>query len=190
MKKILTIIILLAFFAVTASAQTGHLEFMGIPITGTPIQMGQKLKAKGFTFKGNLDEDIREYTGKFAGNNVSLYVASQNNNVWKIVVDYIRSNSFTTLKSAYNKMVTQFTLKYGDPMGHFEYFKDPYYEGDGFELQALKLQKCCYFTGWSLEKGNISVTISAIPSILISYEDLDGVNKKQDNESEQILNDI
>lgn len=40
MKKILTIIVLLAFFVVTASAQTGHLEFMGIPITGTPIQMG------------------------------------------------------------------------------------------------------------------------------------------------------
>lgn len=39
MKKILTIIVLLAFFVVTASALTGHLKFMGIPIRGTPISL-------------------------------------------------------------------------------------------------------------------------------------------------------
>lgn len=87
-------------------------------------------------------------------------------------------------------MVTQFSIKYGSPTSHYEFFKDPYYDGDGYELQALELDKCTYFTIWKLDYGNISIQMSSNASLWISYEDADGVKKKHYNENKQIQNDI
>lgn len=190
MKKISTILTILFLFVISVSAQTEHMKFMGIPITGTPVQMGAKLRAKGFVFKEKLDEDIREYTGKFAGSNVTIDVVSRNNLVWKILVAYPEVSSFSRLRNDYNDMVTQFSIKYGSPSKHYEFFKDPYYDGDGYELQALELDKCTYFTIWKLDYGNIAIQMSSNASLWISYEDAEGVKEKHYNENKQIQNDI
>ena len=53
-------------------------------------------------------------------------------------------------------MVELFTKKYGEPKDHFEFFSSPYYEGDGYELQALRKEKCNYISFWTLDKGDYS----------------------------------
>ena len=174
----------------TVSAQTEHLKFMGIPITGTPIQMGEKLKAKGFIFKEKLDEDFRVYKGKFAGSNVEVSVVSSNNLVWKILVEYPKASSFSELLSDYNEMVKQFKKKYNEPYDHFEFFSKPYYEGDGYELQALKLNKCHYASFWKLDFGTICVEMAKYGRIWIGYEDKLNVKAKEVKEEQQIQNDI
>lgn len=47
-KKIAAILSMFLFCIMSLSAQTERMKFMGIPIAGSPIQMGEKLKAKGF----------------------------------------------------------------------------------------------------------------------------------------------
>lgn len=45
-KKIAAILSMFLFCIMSLSAQTERMKFMGIPIAGSPIQMGEKLKAK------------------------------------------------------------------------------------------------------------------------------------------------
>lgn len=71
--------------ALTAFAQKDVTKFLGIPVDGTKAQMIAKLKAKGFTTstkpykKGAL-------TGTFNGRKVDLYVVTNNNKVYRIMV--------------------------------------------------------------------------------------------------------
>ncbi len=71
--------------ALTTFAQKDVTKFLGIPVDGTKAQMIAKLKAKGFTpstkpyKKGAL-------TGTFNGRKVDLYVGTNNNKVYRIMV--------------------------------------------------------------------------------------------------------
>ena len=190
MKKIATTLTLLVLCIMSALAQSEHFKFMGIPITGTPIQMGEKLKAKGFVFKEKLDDEIRQYSGTFAGSKVLVDVISKSNVVWKILVEYPKCSSFNRLESDYEDMVEQYSKKYGEPSNHIEYFKDPYYKGDGYEMQALELEKCSYISVWYTDLGYIVIRLSQYGQLWISYEDKVGTEKKQEKQDQQIQNDI
>lgn len=190
MKKIGLLLTLFLLCTFSVVAQVDHMKFMGIPITGTPIQMGEKLKAKGFIFKEKIGEHIREYSGTFAGSQVLVDVVSTSNIVWKVLVDYPEAGSFSRLETQYNDMVSQFTKKYGEPSDHFEFFSKPYYKGDGYELQALRLEKCTYATYWENEHGSICIEMSKSGHLWIGYEDKNGVSEKNRKQDQQIQNDI
>lgn len=189
-KKIAAILSMFLFCIMSLSAQTERMKFMGIPIAGSPIQMGEKLKAKGFVFKEKISNHIREYSGTFAGSNVVVDVVSTSNVVWKILVEYPEASSFSRLESDYEDMVGQFKKKYGEPTEHFEFFSKPYYKGDGYEMQALRLDKCNYASYWEKENGTICVEMSKGGHLWIGYEDKVGVREKNQKENQQIQDDI
>lgn len=79
-QTILTVLVLMLAFAVSASAQTEpHLKFMGIPIDGTISGFRSKLAAKGFRYDTKLNKDLdgagfRYFRGMYAGYKVTLEV--------------------------------------------------------------------------------------------------------------------
>lgn len=187
--KNLLLTLFFVLFPVTLMAQE-HMKFMGISINGTELQFETKMKAKGFVRKLRINENVLEMTGRFAGSKVEVYIVSTNNLVWKILVDYPEEFSFSSLTSSYNDMIEQFKIKYGMPSDHFEFFSKPYYKGDGYELQALKLEKCTYASYWETSTGIISVSLTKFANLRIVYEDAIGVAKKNKNKEKQIQNDI
>jgi hypothetical protein len=79
--------------------------------------------------------------------------------------------SWSLLKRTYNKFVNILTDKYGSPTGNLESFKDPYYEGDGYETSALTLEKVNWFTYWSNQPNlYLLVEISKYKQVKIVYE--------------------
>ena len=70
------------------------------------------------------------------------------------------------------------------------FFDNPFDEGDGYEIQALKADKGHYASYWDKEGGIIELSISNSYNIAISYED--NINTKNaDREiDEDRLNDI
>ena len=87
-------------------------------------------------------------------------------------------------------MVGQFKKKYGEPTEHFEFFSKPYYKGDGYEMQALRLDKCNYASYSEKENGTICVEMSKGWHQWIAYEDKVGVTEKNHKENQQIQDDI
>lgn len=73
----LRLILIGLFSIVSFSINAKHLEFMGIPITGTITAFQSKLQSKGCTIaKGNnlLPYGIRGFKGVFAGKDCDIYV--------------------------------------------------------------------------------------------------------------------
>lgn len=112
MKRVF-VITLIALFSITmfANAQTQVYpkaktvtKFLGIPVDGTKNEMIQQLINKGFDY--NRDYDCLE--GEFNGYNVRLHVVTNNNKVYRIMVEDAYPISETNIKIRFNKLCQQF----------------------------------------------------------------------------------
>ena len=122
-RKILALLTLILFSITSAIAQSNTKDvtkFLGIPIDGTKTSMIQKLKAKGFTYDAQKDR----LKGEFNGKNVYLIVVTNNNKVYRIVVDDVTPTDESNIKINFNRLCRQFEKndKYmpADLVGHFE----------------------------------------------------------------------
>lgn len=91
--------------ALAAQAQKKDVtKFLGIPVDGTKSAMIQKLKAKGFTY----DQKNDYLKGEFNGRDVRLYVVTNNNKVYRIMVADAVGSSERDIKIRYNNLCYQF----------------------------------------------------------------------------------
>ena len=192
MKKIL----FLTFFflmAISSFAQESqHLEFKGVPLDGKLSSFVSKLEKKSFTFKEYARDYVAVMKGGFAVDYVTIYIFAtpKSKIVWKVAVNYNEKESWSSLKSDYYDMKELFTKKYGEPNKHYEFFSKPYYEGDGYELQALRKEKCHYISFYDLPVGSVVVEISQFGHIQIGYEDNINYELKKKEEESEALDDI
>lgn len=95
---------MLLFVSMTATAQKEVTKFLSIPVDGTKSSMIQKLKAKGFKYNDRLDY----LTGEFNGVSVRVYVVTNNNRVWRIMLQDLYPSSETDIKIRFNNLCRQF----------------------------------------------------------------------------------
>jgi hypothetical protein len=159
-------------------------EFMGVKVDGKLNDVVLKFKAKGFVSQKNDIPDIAVMQGNTGSKEVQIIIISTplSNTVWKFSVYLPKRTSWYYLKSDYEEYVDLISQKYGQPTKDFNFFVSPYFEGDGYEMTAVAIDKCRYSTFW-LDKG-LSVQISSVGSINISYEnnvnaDLDDIERKK-----------
>ena len=165
---------------------------MKTPINGAMNEFVIQMKSKGF---------VHEYTGKdgimmkgvFVGKDCSIVIVCtpKTKTVWKVAVNFEREyTSWSSLKIDYLEIVNSYIGKYGSPTKKFDFFSDPYNEGDGYELQAVKMDKCYYRTFWELERGYIVISIDKNAKISIGYEDKLNTEKLDKEKQSQIDDDI
>ena len=80
--------------------------FLGIPVDGTVSSMKQKLVSKGFVPKKFGDEEYLE--GEFNGCNVNVYIRTNNNKVYRIMVADNNTVDEAQIKIRFNILVSQF----------------------------------------------------------------------------------
>ena len=102
MKKL--IIFPLLFVAVFASDQIEVTKFLGIPVDGNKQQMIQKIKEKGYLYNSNYDR----LEGEFNGRDVFIYVVTNNNKVYRILVEDAVYSSEGDIKIRFNTLLRQF----------------------------------------------------------------------------------
>ena len=103
MKKILSVAFLL-MLSVALYAQKEVTKFLGIPVDGSKASMILKLKNKGFVY--NTSSDCLE--GEFNGQQVDVFVATNNNKVYRIIVCDKNSCDEGQIKIRYNNLCRQF----------------------------------------------------------------------------------
>ena len=190
MKKIL-IYICATLFAVASYAQE-HMTFKGISMDCDIDTFVAKLENGG-----SLKSDEHKYkfatllTGHFAGeDNCNIYVlyTPQTRLVFKVIVQFPKKTSWNSLKDQYNRLKIAYSVKYGEPES-FEFFKHPYQEGDGKELEAVQLEKCSYFSFYKTSSGGIIIKIFK-DHLQAIYEDNINMERCQIENSTIVLNDI
>ena len=169
-----------------------HLLFKQFPITGDVNSLIQTLSSSGYKL-----EEPYSYTyhaaalsGSFAGHNDCsvLVVGTPKTNIACAVMVYLKEhNIWYSIKNQYEEIKEQLTKKYGTPKS-YEYFSDPYYEGDNYELQALGNDHCTWMSHFHTSKGTISVSMASNCKVLIIYQDK--INQElKEREANSIAND-
>jgi len=184
-------VILCCLFSYALYAQEKHLEFKGTPLNGTLTSFVQKMKTKGY--KTILTQDNAVVMGgEFIGKKANIYILAtpKTKIVWKVGVNLEKEISWSSLKSEYRKIKESYIKKYGKPLHSFERFDEPYYEGDGYEMQALKLEKCTYISYFKTPEGMISVGMDSTGSIAIGYEDGINVDIASKEKENAVMNEI
>ena len=102
MKK--TILMMLLLVSASVNAQKDVTKFLGIPVDGYKSEMKRKLIDKGFTY--NAQYDYLE--GEFNGKNVNVFIATNNNKVWRIMVSDANTCGEADIKIRFNNLCNQF----------------------------------------------------------------------------------
>lgn len=103
MRKLITLAVALMISSI-CFAQKDVTKFLGIPVDGTKSAMIQKLKSKGFTY--NQQKDCLE--GEFNGREVKIYVVTNNNKVYRIMVKDAYGEDESAIKIRFNTLCKQF----------------------------------------------------------------------------------
>ena len=101
-----------------------------------------------------------------------------------------KSITWSDILSDYSTYVDLFTKKYGFPSDRFEFFEEPYYKGDGYELQALRNGKCNYVSFFKTDKGTIMIEMSREERLRLTYEDKINAELQNKEKTSRNLDDI
>ena len=146
------------------AATTERPTFAGLQYGLSVPAIKAELLKKGYEAETDDDGDIK-FTGMVMGNNCFGWVFFINGKMGKVSVN-INAPQHNII-SIYNDVVKTLIGKYGKPDKIFKFFKDPYYDGDGYETQAIRLGKGFYLTVWD---GSLMVSITDQLLVNIGYE--------------------
>lgn len=174
-------------FAFSQSPATDHFVFMGIPITGSVKSFAVNMEKKGFK-PLVLEGSTAKMAGRFAQNDVEVLLlpAPKTGIVYAVAVIFEDRNTWSSLKHDYITLKGALSDKYGKPSVYREFFNKPYYEGDGYEMTAVRSDNITFVSRWIKENGEIVLSISN-GHIQMFY--VDGANKAvHASEEKEIIN--
>lgn len=94
------------FIPLMLFAQKDVTTFLGIPVDGYKSEMRKKLINKGFSSKTNGTNEY--FVGEFNGVDVNVYIATNNNKVFRIMLCDAQTLDEADIKVRFNKLVSQF----------------------------------------------------------------------------------
>ena len=106
MKRIILMMIAMMISFSSFAQNKDVTKFLGIPVDGTKTEMKQKLIAKGFVPKKMGDLEWLE--GEFNGRNVNVYICTNNNKVYRIMLADKNTVDEAQIKIHFNNLVKQF----------------------------------------------------------------------------------
>lgn len=106
MKRLLFIVLAMIATITSFAQQKDITSFLGIPVDGTVLSMKQKLVSKGFVPKKVGTNEFLE--GEFNGCNVYVYIRTNNNKVYRIMVADKNNVDEAQIKIRFNNLVSQF----------------------------------------------------------------------------------
>ncbi len=176
MRKLVVLLMLLS--CLSATAQTEHLTFKGVPIDGTLSTFVGKLKQKGLTYLGT-EQGVALFKGEFAahkGCSIAA-IAHESGYVYRVGVIFPEQDTWIRLYNDYSSLKEMLTQKYGEPTSVVEEFQS-YGSGDysdDIKMHYVKNDRCRYITDFSTESGIIELRIEHNDMmechVILLYED-------------------
>lgn len=174
MKKLFTIILTLLLSIVVFGQQKLYAP-LGLSFGGS-IQASRQVLDKLGTFDKITNPTYGKaliYTDIKVGSTKADAVVAKFVNNKLFEVGFLYGVEDNNIESVYEKLCKIISDKYGE--GHsYRLFTDPYFDGDGYFMQALKVGKLNISTFWSSRFSNsdaIWIEIETSGIIALSYQD-------------------
>jgi hypothetical protein len=189
MKKIFLMAMTL-LITMVAHGQT----FAGISLSGNVDVFRQKLTTKGFILKKIIDGGY-VYKGKIGTEQVDVYImhTQKSRYVTKAAVYFPEKFSFTNLVMDYEEKLAVLVSKYGEADECFDFFISPYYEGDGYEMQAVSsnnYRRMCVWTEGNNALFPKIIQVSVGGCVMVMYENTENLAIRDKEKQEQIKNGL
>jgi hypothetical protein len=189
MKRLILIVITL-LITMVAQGQT----FAGIPLSGNVDVFRQKLTPKGFILKKVITGGY-VYKGKIGLDEVNVYVmhTQKNRYVTKVAVFFNERYSFERLKEDYEEKLAVLVSKYGEANECFDFFLSPFFEGDGYEMAAIRAdnyRRMCFWTEGVNALFPKTIKVVSNACIMILYENSENLDILEKEQQEQIKNGL
>jgi hypothetical protein len=169
------------------SLNTVGQSFNGVNISGDLSTTVKSFEQKGYKLSRYFQQGAI-MNGSVAGSEIEIYigVTPKSKQVWKVTGFFKKHENWYNLKAEYNNYCGIIKDKYGPYTDNYEFFSSPYESGDGYEMQALRLEKATFITVWTLKEQNltIGVELSKYQQVKISYENIKMVEIKNKEQSE------
>ncbi len=192
MKKLLFAIIAMMFLsAVSAQDSIVHMNFRGIPITGTIDSFSHELEKLGYK-EITRETEKAYFEGMFTGEKVQLVISytSISSTVWRVDVQFEKPTRWDELEGKYYKYKNMFISKYGKPQYSSENFHSSVVRGE--ELAAVfRGYRCFYNSKFYLGNGEIYIHIQET-GLSIFYDDNNGVElaREEHKNAPKVNNDF
>lgn len=162
MKKLLFILLSIAFLTPVSAQNNTHMTFKSMPIDGSLSDFTTKMKQKGFTHLWTQD-GVALFSGEFAAYKdctIGVVSSTSTNTVCKISVRFPERETWFQLYQNYSHLKEMLTQKYGEPTLNVEKFDSSYEpEDDNSRIHELRMDRCVYVSTWETEKGDIALAI-------------------------------
>lgn len=165
-------------FGVLLSQEKDLNEFLGIPWTSSASSAKSiMLKRPNVTFDAKNSDSVSLFFdgGTFAGQPVSFFQLIFSKEGFHTAKVFLKKTLESKVISRYREACDLIAEKYGKPDHDFYMFDSPYYDGDGYETQAIRLGKATVSSYWKFpvdgKKDNIlGVSIAEDLYVTIVYQ--------------------
>lgn len=184
MKNILFAIAMM--LCLSANSQS----FDGVYIGGSASEVASKLRSKGYK-QITYEQNFYTFTTIIEGEEVEVYLIEtpETKKAAKIVLYFPKREGWNKILNEYMRYANLLKDKYGVPYKCVNEFTQPYFLGDGYELQALKMEKCNYGCVWlKIGNMNIEVEISKYVQLKIAYENEENMTLNQEERKRMLGN--
>jgi hypothetical protein len=161
----------IALAILTSTASFGQ-TFDGVSISGDLPTAVSRFKAKGYVLSNTFEQGVK-LKGRVAGRNIELFifVTPKSKKVFKMIAYLPEQTSWSALRDTYIEILTTLQNKYGEPDETEAKFITPYYLGDGYEINAVRLEKIDYHAYWFRRDNlTVGVEISKFSQVKLIYE--------------------
>jgi hypothetical protein len=190
MKKFLALL-LACMLTLIVSAQE-HLTFKGLPVDGTLTEFVSKLQDIGFKVNSSSSK-FAQIKGEFSGQICEIYIQASliSNTTYQVTVVLKESDNWFDIRTTYDEYKKLLTSKYGTGTS-IEKFVGSYYEGDGYEMTAVRQNKCQFLTIYELPNGKVALGVASLKegSVVLMYSDKINYELAEREESKQRINDL
>jgi hypothetical protein len=164
-KKTLFFITLLVFCA-KASGQDLH--FADMVWGSSRAAVSAQLEKQGFTnVKTDKNGDI-SFDGSLSEHKAHGFAWFAKDDLAKVTVHILVRNQ--KARETYQQLRESLIEKYGTPTDTYEFFERPYYDGDGYEEQAVRVGKGHFHTFWRTNNQILAVSITKQLNLRVAYE--------------------
>lgn len=183
MKARLSVVVLSLLIPIMMFAQKDVTTFLGIPVDGYKSEMRKKIIAKGFTPKQLNGSEYFE--GEFNGTDVQVFIATNNNKVYRIMLCDVNTLNEADIKIRFNKLVHQFEKnKRYTTLGDDQTIPDS--EDISYEMLVKnKVYEAVFYQNLNYEKmDTVALLNQARQEFLSKYSDEELANPTEEMQEE------
>jgi hypothetical protein len=163
--------IFLALICRTTAAFAEVRMFANVPWGSDLGTVKSRLEAANFQVT-KIDEDgDPHFEGMLFAQKVAGFVIFANGGAAKVFVRLATPDN--DARDVYKTVKDALTGKYGAASNEYAFYESPYFEGDGFEEQAIRIGKGHFAAFWTTENsqlGTMSVKVSEALTVDVTYE--------------------